>query len=125
VAIIVGAWSGSYVGRGDKTETLVAITERGGQPPKVRFLNEEALALSGSVGDQLRQGACTVGPITPDYTGGGTALSELIPAVTTHQTVHVMLTGPAYPNGAKFLVKKVETDRALHWTLTCEPVEAL
>lgn len=118
VAIVVGTWSGAYVGRGDKTEALEAITEAHGQPPKVRFLNEEQLALA-----ELKTGACEIGPITPNFPGGGTALSDLLPAVTAHKTVHVRLTGPAYPSGAKFLVKKVGTDRALHWTLTCEPVE--
>lgn len=124
VAVVVGTWSGAYVGRGDKTEQLEAITEQG-YPPKVRFLSEEALALSASVGAGLLKGSCTIGPITPDYTGGGTALADLLPAVTSKKTVHVKLTGPSYPNGAKFLVKEVKTDRALHWTLVCEPVEVV
>jgi hypothetical protein len=123
VAIVVGAWSGSYIGRGDKTDTVVAITEAGGQSPKVRFLNEEQLALSASTGAGLGKGACTIGPITPDFAGGGTSLAELAPAVAAQQTVHVLLTGPAYPSGAKFLVKDVKTDHALHWTLVCEPVQ--
>ncbi len=126
VAIIVGSWSGAYVGKGDKTEVLAAITEQGGYPPKVAFLSEEALALAASSGaGGLLKGSCTVGPITPDYPGGGTALSDLLPAVTAHKTVHVKLTGPAYPTGAKFLVKEVKTDKALHWTLVCEPVEPI
>jgi hypothetical protein len=122
VQIVVGTWSGAYVGGGSKIEQLETISEQG-HPPKVRFLNEEALALSGSIGEQLLKGSCTVGPITPAYPGGGTALSELLPAVAAHQTVHVVLTGPSYPRGAKFLIKEVKTDRALHWTLVCEPVE--
>lgn len=123
VAIVIGAWSGTYVGRGDKTDTLQPITEAGGQPPKVRFLNEEQLALSASTGTGLGKGSCTIGPITPDFPGGGTSLAELVPAVAAQQTVHVVLTGPAYPAGAKFLVKEVKTDRALHWLLVCEPVQ--
>lgn len=118
VAIVVGTWSGAYVGSQAKYEQLAPITEGRGQPPKVRFLLEEALTLSG-----LNKGSCTVGPITPDFAGGGTALRDLVPAVQQRQTVHVQLTGPAYPDGAKFAVKEVKTDRALHWTLVCEPVE--
>lgn len=125
VAIVVGTWAGTYVGNGLKTEALVAITEASGYPPKVAFLSEEALALSASTGQGLMKGSCTVGPITPDFSGGGTALSDLLPAVTSKKTVHVKLTGPAYPRGAKFLVKEVKTDRALHWTLVCEPVELI
>lgn len=118
VAIIIGTWSGEYVGGGSKFEQARAITEGNNQPPKVRFLDEEALALSGSSGQQLLKGSCTIGPITPV-----TTLATLLPAVSEGQTVHVRLTGPAYPRGAKFAIKKVATDRALHWTLTCEPVE--
>ena len=117
VSIVVGTWSGSYVGRGTKTEVLEPITESGGYPPKVRFLNEEQRALG-----QLNAGACDIGPITPDFTGGGTALTDLLPAVIAHKTVHVKLTGPAHPTGALYTVKEVKTDRAIHWTLTCEPV---
>jgi hypothetical protein len=120
VAIIVGSWSGAYVGKGDKTELLANITEANGQPPKVSFVSEEALALSASTGNGLQKGSCSIGPITPSD-----SLTDLIPAVTAHKTVHVKLTGPAYPNGAKFLVKEVKTDRALHWTLVCEPVEPI
>lgn len=118
VAIVVGTWSGKYVGGGAKYEQLEPIREANGQSPKVRFLSEEALALAN-----LNKGSCTIGPITPPYTGGGTALSDLVPAVHQRQTVHVKLIGPAYPDGAKFAVKEVKTDRALHWLLTCEPVE--
>jgi hypothetical protein len=117
VAIVIGSWAGSYVGHGGKTETEEPIEEEGGHPPKVTFLSEEARALS-----QLATGSCEIGPITPDFTGGGTALSSLLPAVASQQTVHVKLTGPAYPTGALFAVKEVKTGKALHWTLVCEPV---
>lgn len=118
VAIVVGTWSGKYVGGGAKYEQLEQITECSGQPPKVRFLSEEAIALAN-----LNKGSVTIGPITPPYASGGTALSDLAPAVHARQTVHVQLVGPAYPEGAKFAVKEIKTDRALHWMLTCEPVE--
>lgn len=118
VAIVVGTWAGTYVGRGGQVATLEPITEQGGYPPKVRFLNEEQRVLAG-----LATGSCTIGPITPDFATGGTALTELLPAVVAQQTVHVKLTGPAYPSGALFTVKEIKTDRALHWTLVCEPTQ--
>ncbi len=68
--------------------------------------------------------SCEIGPITPDFGSGGTALSDIIPAVANGEMVHVLVTGPMFPNGAKFSIKKIETDRALHWTLSCEPVKA-
>lgn len=117
VAILLGTWSGAYTGRGSSVAELLTITEGNGQPPKVRELNTEELAL-GSLG----KGSISIGPITPGFPGGGTPLGNLKPCVNAGQTVHVVLTGPEYPKGAKFLIKDVKTDRALHYTLTCEPV---
>lgn len=119
VAIVIGTWAGTYVGRGGQTQTEETILEQG-YPPKVSFVNEEQRMLQG-----LADGACTIGPITPDNSSGGTALSVLVPAVAAQRTVHVKLTGPAYPDGALYSVKEVKTDHALHWTLVCVPAEKL
>ncbi len=116
-SILIGTWSGDHVGDGDLNEQLIPILESGGTNPKLRFMNEEQRALS-----QLEVGSCEVGPITPDFGDYGTALSNLLPAIANGETVHVIITGPPFPNGAKFSIKKIETDRALHWTLLCEPV---
>ena len=120
VAIVRGTWSGTNTGRGDEIGELWPITEANGQPPKVREINTEELALGN-----LGKGSLKIGPITPDFPGGGTALADLQPCVNAGQTVHVIVTGPAYPNGAKFVIKSVNADRALHWTLTVEPVSEL
>lgn len=120
VAILIGTWSGSNTGRGSSIGELFPVTEGGGQPPKVRELNTEELAL-GSLG----KGSIRIGPITPDFAGGGTPISQLRPAVVAGQTVHVRVTGPGYPNGALFLIKDISTDRALHWTMVASPVSEL
>lgn len=120
VAIIRGTWSGTNTGRGTSIDEQWPITEGNGQPPKVRELGTEELALGN-----LGKGAIRIGPITPGFPGGGNPLELLKPCVTAGQTVHVVLTGPEYPNGAKFLVKDVKTDMALHWTLVCEPVSEM
>ncbi len=117
VAIRTGSWSGAYTGRGVATNTDVLITESGGHNPKVRFLSGEELALG-----QLDSGAVEIGPITPDFPGGGTDLGDLLPAVADGQTVHVLLTGPKYPDGAQFRITDVKTDRAFHYKLTAQPV---
>lgn len=119
VDIVVGTWAGEYVGRGGSWSQSETILEQG-HPPKVRFVNEEQRLLRG-----LADGACTIGPVTPDHRDGGTALDALVPAVAAQQTVHVKITGPAYPSGALFAVKEVKTDRALRWILTCVPAEKL
>lgn len=118
VAIVIGSWAGEYVGRNGRVDQLEPITESGGHAPKVRFLNEEQRALGG-----LAIGSCTVGPITPEFTGGGTTLRELLPAVVSQQTVHVKITGPAYPDGALFTIEEIKTDRVLRWLLICKPTQ--
>lgn len=118
VAIVIGAWNGSNTGRGAKATDLTPITEANGQPPKVRELNTEELAL----GD-LGKGSLRIGPITPDFPGGGNSLDTLKPQVDAGQTVHVLVTGPGYPDGALFMIKSLNTDRALHWTLVVSPVQ--
>ncbi len=114
VAIIVDTWFGDddNVGSGlsEIASPPVLITEQGGQPPKVVLESE----------DPLTKGKCTIGPITPPYGNNGTALSKLVRAVFDNQAPYVLLTGPKYPNGARFAVTEVHTDKALHWTLVCE-----
>jgi hypothetical protein len=113
VAIIIDTWFGSddHVGSGTSDiASPVPITEAGGQPPKVAFDSEDPLA----------KPTCTIGPITPPYAGGGTALNKLVVAAFENQAPHVLLTGPGYPQGARFAVIQVRTDKALHWTLVCE-----
>lgn len=112
VAIIVDNWGGDYVGAGGAQygSRPVPITERGGQPPTVAFTSEDPLAKT----------TCTIGPITPPYGGGGTALEQLARVVGTEQAAYVLLTGPKYPKGARFAVTQVHTDKALHWLIDCE-----
>ncbi len=119
-SIVIGTWSETHVGDGDRNEQLIPILENGGTNPKLRFMNEEQRALAG-----MEIGSCTVGPITPDFASNGTPLSNLLPTVANGETVHAIITGPQFPNGARFAIKKVETDRAIHWTLLCEPVSTL
>jgi hypothetical protein len=115
VHIVLGAWSGTYVGRGVESRTTVEVVEGDGQPPKVRFANDEQIALGG-----LSKGDVTIGPITTGFDGTATLLAA---AVEAHETVHVILTGPKYPTGARFRVREVPTDLAIHWTLRCSPVD--
>ena len=120
VAILATTYSGTHTGRGDSITESTAITEANGQPPKVRQLNTEELALGG-----LGKGSLRIGPITPGHTGGGTLIETLKPCLIAGQTLHAIVTGPEYPNGAKFAIKDIQTDRALHYTLTVEPVSEL
>lgn len=118
VAVELGSWSGPNTGRGSRTAWLYPITEANGASPKVREVSTEELALS-----DIGKGALTIGPITPDFSGGGTPLARLKPALEAGQSIHVVITGPGYPpNGSRFMIKSLNTDRGLHWTLTVSPV---
>ena len=71
VAVVVKAWSGDHPGEGTETTTTTAITELG-HPPRVRLLSPEELALGN-----LPRGSVEVGPVTPEYAGGGTTWTTL------------------------------------------------
>lgn len=116
-SIVIETWSGNHVGDGSCFEKVTPILENGGTNPKLRFMNEEQRTLAG-----LEVGSCEVGPITPDFGSNGTPLSDLLPSVKSHEVVYALVTGPRFPNGAKFAIKKLETDRALHWTMSLEPI---
>lgn len=120
VSILIGTSTGAYTGRGSSIIEEIPVTEGNGQPPKVRELNVEELALSS-----LGKGSLRIGPITPGFPGGGNPIENLKPCVAAGQTVHVMVTGPEYPNGAKFLLKGFGSDHALHFTMDVEPVSEM
>lgn len=117
VALITGTWNGTNTGRGALAQDVVPVTEANGQPPKVRVMNTEELALAG-----LGKGSMKIGPITPPFAGGGSPLIAARAALQAGQTMHVMLTGPDMPEGNLFLIKSWNADRALHETLVVSPV---
>jgi hypothetical protein len=118
VAVRVRSSSGTYVGEGTLTTSTTDILVGGDQPPKVRFLSEEQLALGG-----FAKGSVEVGPVTPNYPTGGMMIASLMAtAATAGQEVHFILTGPLYPSGGNFVLQKTGTDRALRYMLTLSPV---
>jgi hypothetical protein len=117
VELIAGEWSGEYVGRGERYESSLRITEAGNQNPKVRSVNDEEIALG-----QLSKGGLVIGPITPAFTGGGTDLTLLQAAVNNGDTKHLLVTGPLYPTGARFRIVDIGADHAMHYTIRAEAV---
>lgn len=118
VAVLLKEYSGTYTGDGTETETETAIVEANGQPPKVRFLKDEERALA-----DMPAGSVEVGPITPDFAGGGTAIATLKQSSAAAQdAVQWKLTGPEFPNGALFVAEGFKTDRALHYRVRLRPV---
>jgi len=116
VAIVTGSWNGSNTGRGAPSVRSYPVTEANGQPPKVRVMSTEELALTG-----LGKGSMKIGPMTPPFAGGGSPLIALRAALEAGETMHVLLTGPDFPSGARFTIKSWNADHALHETLTVSP----
>ncbi|MBW7935292.1 MAG: hypothetical protein H3C62_17125 [Gemmatimonadaceae bacterium] len=117
VAVIVRRWSGPHTGDGAATDTVTPIVEYGGNPPKVRFLSDEARALGG-----LPAGTVEVGPITPDHTGGGITWDTLTGgSAQAGDEVLYRLTGPEFPAGADYALAGSQSDRGIHYKLTLVP----
>lgn len=115
VAVLIREWDGGEVGQGTLTETLTPIVEANGQPPKVHWLTSEELAVGG-----LPAGTVEIGPVTPDFPGGGTTLATLQPDLDDSSELFYVLTGPEYPSGGKFRLTGVRTDRTFGYRVTLE-----
>ena len=121
VEVGLTTWSGAHTGDGDPTTTWTLIAEAGGIPPKVSQLKGDEIAIGN-----LADGAIKIGPITPDFSGGGTSAATLMQSsIVTGQTRHLRITGPMHPNGALYAIKNSDFSSALHYYLTAEPVTQL
>ncbi|HVJ19907.1 MAG TPA: hypothetical protein VM686_31045 [Polyangiaceae bacterium] len=118
VAIVIAETDGEHTGDGVRAETVTAITEDLGQPPRVKWLNDEEIALG-----QLGAGAIEVGPITPLHNGNGTELATLTGADMTDGQVRLLrITGPNHPSGADYRITSVSADRPLRYMIRAVPV---
>lgn len=109
----LGAHTGDQAGAYEE----IPIVESGDQPPRIRQLSDEEIALAN-----LGTGLWKIGPFTPDFTTGGTAIADMLgTSLDTGDTRYVKLTGPAFPNGALFRVVKIGHDHAMHYDLTLAP----
>ncbi len=117
VALVQHYAMGQHTGDVDLSSAQ-PIHERDGYPPKVVWLNDEQLTLAG-----LGNGAIDIGPITPEFPGGGTDLSALTGAdLSTGDTLHLLITGPNHPNGALYRIKSVTAEKALNYKIRAVPV---
>lgn len=118
VSVVTKSYTGDVTGEGNQVEIVTPITESDGQPPKVRWLNDEELALG-----QLGKGTIEVGPITPDFSGGGTDIATLLQTSAENaELVLYRVTGPEFPNGADFKRVGSDSSAALHYKIRLQPV---
>jgi hypothetical protein len=116
IEVQVTTSAGAELGEGAQTVVTTLITEANGQPPKVRWLSNKEIALGG-----YEDGTVEVGPITPDFPGGGTAIATLHPNPAVNSTVRVVLRGPDYgANGARFRLQNLRHERFCQYVLVLE-----
>jgi hypothetical protein len=89
------AATGGRVGLGSTVATTTEITVDGTKRPKVRQLSaKEVVAAGGALSDQIFE----IGPLTPEFSGGGTDPATLNPAIAAEPTeVAYILVGPGTP----------------------------
>ena len=119
VSVIHRTWTSGQTGDGTPSDVETPITEANGQPPKVRALNGEERALLN-----LGSGSWEIGPITPDFPGGGTAIATLIgpESPLPGDEFFYRLVGPEYPTGALFRLHEVKSDKTFGYRVTIKPV---
>ena len=118
VTLLSRSWDGTYSGDGTRTDTSLSLTEGDNQPPKVRWLSDEELAVAG-----LSNAAVTIGPITADH-DARTWLDDIRgDNLSTGDGRYLTITGPKHPNGAKYRITRINSERALHYMINAEPVD--
>jgi hypothetical protein len=109
------------LGRGTSTVVDTQITVGGGARPKVRRVKYKETIAGGG---KYQEGDFRIGPLTPEYPGGGVPFSLLAPTGTgdgrTHY--HTILKGPDLPPGGMLCSPVAEeADRAFSRYLVVRP----
>lgn len=118
VKILSRGWSGEHSGDGIRYDAEIDVVEGDNQPPKVRWLTDEELAVGS-----LASGTIQVGPITSDDSSR-TWLDDLLGSnLETGDARYLVITGPKHPCGAKYRITRVTAHRALHYLVQAQPVD--
>ena len=111
----VGTWSGTHHGEGTRSDVEAELLEQG-QPPKVRQVKAEQVAL----GVGLQSGDWVVGPVTPS---AGTAWSTLCASfVDGEESFRLRLWHEETGQDMQCVVVSITDDRALRTMITVRPV---
>lgn len=112
VYVVTRAETGLHTGDGPDAAVETEITEADGQPPKVRSLKEDEKALMG-----VSEATIEVGPITPQFSGGGTDPDLLTGSdLSTGDVQLLKVVGPV--DTVYYRVIRRDFDKALGWRLT-------
>lgn len=122
VVVRVRTWSGGVVGRGTKSDTDTQLLV-GRQSPKCRRV---AFKETVAAGGKYQEGDYRIGPMTPDFAGGGVSFATMAPPTATGAEVYYRVLGPDTPTtGTWCTVVGEEADHALHRYLVVRPTGAV
>lgn len=115
VWIVQVEWSGAYPGDGTRTESLFELLQDG-QPPKVRDLRGDEIAMGMGPAGSIK-----IGPITPGCMAGGALLSDLQPTLDAGEGLSLKLVDPSGET-LYLRIDGVEDKSALHYYLSASPL---
>lgn len=96
-------------------QEFTPITEAGGQPPKLVWEKDE-----DNPGNAGPEDIVLIGPITPSFSGGGTDFTRLTADVDAGLARWVLITGPRHPDGAKYRITNVDSQKSLRYMIRAQ-----
>lgn len=107
---------------GTWTDTDTVVSHANGQRPKCRRVNYKETVAGGG---RYQQGDWRLGPLTPDYAGGGIAFATMTPTRTGANEVLYIVVGPDTPAGGEICnAVALEADRPITRFLVLRPTGA-
>ena len=123
VTVRVRKWDEGQVGLGDPTDTDTPILVGQNQNPKVRRVSYKETVAGGG---RYQEGSYKVGPLTPQFAGGGVAFSDIAPPVQPGTEVYYILKGnDTPPEGTVCTAAAEQGDHPLHMYLMLTPTGTL
>jgi hypothetical protein len=119
VKLLTRSWTGEHSGDGGRMDTELPLTEgASAQNPKVRWLNAEEMAVA-----MLEKSTVRVGPITADHSAR-TWLDDIRgDGLDAGEARYLVITGPKHPTGAKYVMKRINVERGLHYMIDAESLD--
>lgn len=121
VTRVTKTWASGTVGHGSATTTEQALTV-GGQNPHVRNATEDEIKHLLGAGSLFKPGTLLVGPLTPEFAGGGYDVDGFDASSGVATQVLYRVTGAGFPAaGRLYRVAKFDASRPMRITMVLEP----
>jgi len=124
VTRITRTYTSGVVGRKPFTDVELAL-DNGGQNVKATLATEKQIQQILGSGHIMKAGTWLVGPVTPDFVGGGTSPDGFDVATGTAAQIFFKLTGPGLPSGGTMFRAKTAAmssdGKSFRHTLVLEP----